>query len=259
MTRCLIGHTGFVGGNLARAHAFDEHYNSKNFREMTGKRFDLVVCAGVSAVKWLANREPERDWAGIAALLEVLETVQAERFVLISTVDVLPAPLAADEATAIDPEGGQPYGRHRFAIERFVAERWADHLILRLPGMFGPGLRKNALYDLLHDNQVENIDPDGVFQFYDVRWTWADAERARARGLRLLHLATAPLRLGDLAERHYGRALPPRPGPHARYDLRSRHAAAWGRDDGYLYGAAQVEAALADWLASERSATRGEA
>lgn len=255
---CLIGHTGFVGSNLLAAHAFGATFNSKNFRDMAGRRFDTVVCAGVSAVKWQANREPEQDWRAISELVDVLATVDAERFVLVSTVDVYPQPVAVNESSLVDFAGGQPYGRHRWQLEQFVAERWPKHLILRLPGMFGPGLKKNALFDLLNDRLIEQIDPQARFQFYDVRRTWTDIQHALLHGIRLLNVATEPVAMGDLAEQFFGRPLSERPGAHALYDFRSIHAGLWHGGDGYLYDREAVLADLSHWLDTERrQAARG--
>ena len=113
MTHCLIGHTGFVGGNLSRQHPFGATFNSANFREMEGGEFDLCVCCGISAVKWLANREPKKDLEAIRALQEVLDTVTAARFVLISTVDVYPLTEGVDEAYDCTGRPNHAYGRHQ--------------------------------------------------------------------------------------------------------------------------------------------------
>jgi hypothetical protein len=59
MSSALIGHTGFVGGNLRRQGSYDELYNSKNIESIAERSFDLVVSAGAPAAKWIANREPE--------------------------------------------------------------------------------------------------------------------------------------------------------------------------------------------------------
>src|SRR4051812_36910595 len=90
--RALIGHTGFVGSNLARAGHFTHCFNSANFRAMAGESYDEIVCCGISAAKWLANSDPQRDWTGIKDLLDVLAITRAHRFVLISTIDVYPDP-----------------------------------------------------------------------------------------------------------------------------------------------------------------------
>ena len=94
---CLIGYTGFVGGNLASQRNYDVLINSKNFHSMEGKTYDYVVCAGVPAVKWKANKEPEADLAHINELVDVLKTVKAKRFTLISTIDVYSVNKDVDE------------------------------------------------------------------------------------------------------------------------------------------------------------------
>jgi hypothetical protein len=53
----LIGHTGFVGSNLADQCNYSDCFNSKNISEMRGRSFDLVVCAGIQAKKWRVGSE----------------------------------------------------------------------------------------------------------------------------------------------------------------------------------------------------------
>jgi nucleoside-diphosphate-sugar epimerase len=229
--RCLIGHTGFVGGNLARQVGFDGFFNSKNIEAIAGTRWDLVVCAGAPAAKWIANREPEQDLATVRRLMAALDTARAASFVHISTVDVYPEPVGVDEDTAIPGESGQPYGRHRLMLERFVSERFGA-VVLRLPGLFGDGIRKNAIHDLLKDHEVEKIPAEGVYQFYPLDRLWADIELVRARGVRLVNLATEPVAIREVARRCFGKELT---GPGSpRYDMRTRHAVLWGRSGAYL-------------------------
>ncbi len=61
----LVGYTGFVGGTLHRARSFDVLINSKNADDLRGGDFDLVIHAGVPAVKWIANKDPAADRAAI--------------------------------------------------------------------------------------------------------------------------------------------------------------------------------------------------
>src|SRR5438045_4212543 len=110
----LIGHTGFVGSNLASQFSFDDYFRSTNVAEMAGRDYGLVVCAGIQAKKWWANQNPEADWFGIQTLLNVLSTVSARRFVLISTVDVYPQRSGVDEESLINPDNNHAYGKHRF-------------------------------------------------------------------------------------------------------------------------------------------------
>ncbi|WP_197426248.1 hypothetical protein [Erythrobacter sp. CCH5-A1] len=154
----LIGHTGFVGTALLRQTWFDARYNSANIAEITGARFGTLVCAAAPGSMLEANRAPERDKAAIDALIARLDKVEAERFVLVSSIAVL-----ADFAGG-DDEGTQrfqhdlAYGRHRRALEAFVEERFPGSLIVRLPALFGAGLRKNFLFDLL--NPVPSMLPE---------------------------------------------------------------------------------------------------
>jgi len=249
VTSVLVGHTGFVGGNLRRQVPFDVLVSSSNVDELRGRSFDLVACAGARAEKWKANRDPEGDLAGIERLLSVLREVRADRFVLVSTVDVFEVPAGVDESAPADAR--HPYGRHRRMLEELCEDRFGAQ-ILRLPGLFGPGLKKNAVYDLLHDNQVEKIHPDSTYQFYDVRELWTDAEKAGRAGIRLLHLATEPVAMGEIASRCFGRELRAPAGQPARYDVRSRHAESWGGRSGYLRSRDQVLRGLGRFVREEQ-------
>ena len=64
MTDALVGHTGFVGGNLNTQHVFEAKYNSKNIQDIAGMSFDTLVFAGARAEKWWANANAEADRAG---------------------------------------------------------------------------------------------------------------------------------------------------------------------------------------------------
>jgi nucleoside-diphosphate-sugar epimerase len=249
VTSALIGHTGFVGSNLRQMVPFDVLANSSNVDELRGRSFALVVCAGARAEKWKANRDPAADLAGIERLSSVLREVRAERFVLVSTVDVFEAAALVDESAPADAL--HAYGRHRRMLEELCEDRFGAQ-VLRLPGLFGPGLKKNAVYDLLHDNQVEKIHPASTYQFYDVRALWDDAEKAHRAGIRLLHLSTEPLSMGEIAARCFGRELSTSAGAPARYDLRSRHAELWGGRGGYLRSREEILRGLERFVREER-------
>jgi nucleoside-diphosphate-sugar epimerase len=199
--RALIGHTGFVGSNLSRQCHFDDHYRSTNIDDMRGRDYDLIVCAGAPAAKWKANQDPDADRACIRRLREALQVTTAGEFVLISTIDVYGCTEGADEDTP--PARATPYGQHRLELEQFVAERFPSRIV-RLPALFGPGLKKNAIYDLLHGNQVEKIDSRAMFQFYDIRRLGLDIETARHADLSLVHFATEPTAIAEVASAAFG-------------------------------------------------------
>lgn len=254
MAKALIGHTGFVGGNLLRQTAFDDSYNSSNIEAIAGRQYDLIVCAGAPGAKWQANQEPERDRASIERLMRALAGASAARFVLVSTVDAYPEPIGVDEDTAIDDSQCSPYGRNRLLLERFVEDRFAA-TIVRLPGLFGPGLKKNVVYDLLHGHRLEAICPDSVFQFYPLVRLWADIETAREGGVVLVNFATEPTSVRTVAREGFGRDFEnPRTLEPARYDMRTKHGRLFGRRGPYILDAPDVLRHLRDYVESGRRA-----
>lgn len=146
----LIGHTGFVGGALLRQTGFDACYNSATIAAIAGEAFGTLVCAAAPGSMLEANRAPDRDKAQIDALIARLDKVEAERFVLISSIAVLADFAGGDDEGTTAFQHELAYGRHRRALEAFVEQRFPDHLIVRLPALFGAGLRKNFLFDLMN-------------------------------------------------------------------------------------------------------------
>lgn len=249
----LIGHTGFVGSNLAAQADYAHCFNSKNIADIAGGSFDTVVCAGVQAVKYWANQHPDEDWAGIEKLLEPLRTVRAKRFILISTVDVYPKPLLVNEDD-VPPMENHAYGRHRLQVEQFVSERFPVHHIMRLPGLFGPGLKKNVIFDLMNDNALENIQTASAFQYYNLAHLTDDLVKLIDAGIALLNVATEPVSTQAIIDRCTpGKAVGAKAGAPGRYDFRSKHSARWGRDDGYLYGGEQVLGEIAAFMSQSQA------
>lgn len=231
----LIGYTGFVGSNLLSQSNFDVCFNTTNTDEMRSKSFDTVFCAGVSGTKWLANKNPEEDWRKIGCLLENLRTVQARRFVLISTVDVYAPPLQVTESSPLHPDVLQPYGKHRYQVEEFARSQFPNLHIIRLPGIYGRGLKKNQIYDLLHDNCLEQLHPDGVYQYYSLSRLSRDIDIAVQHDLRVLNIAVPPVSLREIAWEVFNRPLDNCPeSPPVSYDMRTQYAALFGENGGYI-------------------------
>jgi nucleoside-diphosphate-sugar epimerase len=196
----LIGFSGFVGSTLLKQQNFKELYRSTNITDIQDKSFDTVVCAGAPAVKWLANKHPEKDKQSIQDLISHLSTIKCEQFILISTVDVFQNPNQATESTAVDTSGLHSYGLHRYELEEFVKANFYNYLIVRLPGLVGPGLKKNVIYDFLNNNNLEAIDSGGIFQFYPMVNLWSDIQVAIQNNCNLLHLTAEPLSVSEIAK-----------------------------------------------------------
>lgn len=147
---CLLGATGFVGSALLRQTGFDACFNSRNIGELAGRSFSHVVCAAAPGSMLKANTAPERDRALMHGLMERLSTIKASRFTLISSIAVLSDFAGQHVEDTQDFQEELAYGRHRRELEAFVEDRFDDSLIVRLPALFGKGLRKNFIFDLLN-------------------------------------------------------------------------------------------------------------
>lgn len=312
----LIGSTGFVGGHLARQHGFGAGFNSRTIGEARGRAFDTVVCAAAPGSMLEANRFPDRDAARIAALIDSLGTIEARRMVLVSTIAVLADFQAEDEGTGAFQEA-TPYGVNRRALEVACAERFERCLVVRLPALFGAGLKKNFLFDILNpmpsllgeeplatlrdalpadlagrldglyardealglwaidrdaldasgrradfDAAVTALgrsatgftNPASRFQYYDMTRLWADIGLGLDAGLEVLHLSPEPVAAGRVFEAVTGRPMPDAGARLHREDMRTRHAALWGREGGYNAGADEVLARVKAFCAAERGA-----
>ena len=149
MKHTLVGYTGFVVGNLAAAHPFDWLYNSKNIRDSFGADNGLVIYSGMASEKYLANADPAADLAKAEEAMDNIRRMRPEQLVLISTVDVYPDPECVYEDTPAGGEDGPAYGANRLQLEHWVRAEYPQALIVSLPGLFGKGLKKNFIYDML--------------------------------------------------------------------------------------------------------------
>lgn len=244
MINALIGYTGFVGGNIRRksGDTFTDVYNSSNIADIRGKEYDLVVSAGMPAEVWKANQEPEQDWARIQGLLDNLAQVKAKQFVLISTVDVYKQPVGVDENTPIEPETTLPYGKHRFYAEQAIRKQFINHLVIRLPGLFGVGIKKNFIFDLLKGNDPSQFThQDSIFQFYDLSRAWDDIQTGLCENLRLVNFATEPISAKEIASEVFGLDFHSTTDKLSRvYDMRTVHAEKFGGHGKYFYSKAET-------------------
>ena len=148
MRAALVGYTGFVGGKIAASCEFDGLYNSKNISNSFGEKYDLLVYAGVRAEKFLANRNPQGDRAMIMQAFENIKRIDPKKVVLISTIDVYRDTSDKDETSRMLIDNLQPYGKNRLELESLVHEHF-DSLVVRLPALFGKGIKKNFIFDAL--------------------------------------------------------------------------------------------------------------
>lgn len=172
----VLGGTGFVGSAIA-AEAQRRGWRtwavgSRDVATIELGEYDVVINADGNSRKYLAAEQPMEDFdRSVRTVATSLHTIRCRHYILISSSEVYPFPEDPSrnaEDAPIDPSRLSPYGVHKFLAEILVqrfAPRWG---ILRLSGLVGPRLKKNAIFDLLTGAPL-HVHPDSAFQFLDTR------------------------------------------------------------------------------------------
>jgi len=168
----LLGHRGFVGSAIAKylekkGENFDG-IDRKNYKNFVGKECDIFINAGGSSKKRLAEQEPKKDFElNVVSALNTVFDFKFKKYILISSVDVyndVANPKNNKETAEIDPSKLSNYGLSKWLCEQIVKKYCKNWLILRLGGMVGEGLKKNAIYDLLNTKSLY-ISPNSELQY----------------------------------------------------------------------------------------------
>lgn len=260
--QAIIGYTGFVGSTYLSQTEHDEFllFNRSNAGIVEDPWVDHLLCAGIDARKWLANKEPVADLAAIEALFAWIGRIRTPRATLISTVDVYGDPRALTESD--DPNPSHAYGANRLRAEALFSQVGDAQRILRLPALFGRGLRKNALKDLLSENgddrpNVRKIHPGGSFQWYDMSRLSADVARSWLFDAPVSNMATAPITMREIvdtffpdARDHVGADIPPS-AVAPRYEINTSHGANFG-GEAWIEPPQETRRRLADFIVDEQ-------
>lgn len=148
--KMLVGYSGFVGSNLKAQHDFDLLINSRNIETAFLQSPELLIYSGVPSQMFIANSDPEKDKQITDNAFENIVKINAKYNVLISTVAVYDKTDGVCEDSVIDTAALTPYGKNRLALERKLEEYTDDHLIIRLPAIYGENLKKNFIYDFIN-------------------------------------------------------------------------------------------------------------
>jgi nucleoside-diphosphate-sugar epimerase len=225
----VVGGTGFVGSAYVRLFARlglpHRVIGRTDWDAVRGTRCDVLVNAGGNSKKFLAAREPLVDFdLSVRSVLETIDAVDCGTYVMLSSGDVYPdqaTPALTHEDQTIDPALVSRYGQHKLLAEQLVRGGGRDWLILRMGGFVGPGLKKNAIFDMLADAPVW-LAPESELQFVSTdraaEIVWDLVEQGIRR--QVINLgATGLVHLGTL-HRELGSRSPFQPqAPVVRYDL----------------------------------------
>lgn len=251
MKSILIGATGFVGGVLQRYIDFDALASSKNISDFAGEQFDFAIVAAGDARKWYANQNPERDAGHIDRLIEDIKPIQVRHLLQFSTVDVYAT--SGDESSLTGAEAKHAYGANRLRLENGLRDLYENTQIVRLPGLFGPGLKKNLIFDTIQDRELSGFHPDSTFQWFDMTEIGRVVNLVRESGLNTLNLAIEPTTVREVLEAlgHPTSGLSIAAN-RVEYDVRTANASLFGHRGPYCYEKTETLERIARFFASEK-------
>ncbi|MFH0880053.1 MAG: NAD-dependent epimerase/dehydratase family protein [Lentisphaerota bacterium] len=144
----------------------------EQYDDHVGMSCDLLINANGNSRKYFSLQYPLKDFdLSVASTARSLFDFNYSCYAYLSSVDVYPCvsdPAQNSEDARIDERQLSHYGFHKFMAEELVRHYAPSWLILRLGGLIGPRLRKNAIYDMLHHLPLR-VHPDSAYQYLDTR------------------------------------------------------------------------------------------
>jgi nucleoside-diphosphate-sugar epimerase len=204
--KILIGNTGLVGKTIQKYENFDYYFNSSNINdfENIASDEDELFLSCLPATKWLVNKNLSNDMDNMYNIIKPISTKSYSKVVLISTIDVYnDSPIGVDE-TYSPNISKLSYGNNRYIFELMVREyvKTYDLKIFRLSALFNNLIKKNVLYDLIHNNNVNQINQNSIFQWYNIDNLISDIHKFSNEypNETIFNLFTEPIHTSDIVE-----------------------------------------------------------
>lgn len=168
----VIGGNGFVGSGFVR-HLHSQGIavtvvDRTNYDQLIGAECDILINANGNSKKFLAKDDPKAEFqASVVSVRNSLVDFKFKKYVFLSTSDVYPdcsKPELTREDISLNVAEQSPYGFHKHLAELCVQHCAKDWLIIRQGGFVGQGMKKNAVFDVLHGEKLW-VHPDSRFQF----------------------------------------------------------------------------------------------
>ena len=152
----LIGGTGLVGSGFLRY--FKEKkipfklITSKNKKKFFNKKCNLLIDCNGNGSKRAGIKDPFFDFnASVLTVVENLIKIKYKKYIYISTSQVyenLSNKIFTKEDFLINFKKINNYGFNKYIAEMYVKKYVSNYLIIRLPYVIGPGLKRNPFYDI---------------------------------------------------------------------------------------------------------------
>jgi len=225
----ILGGNGLVGSGFARyCQAVGRPYviiDRQNYASYVGRSCEIFINANGNSRKNLAVQQPIVEFdASVRSVRASLIDFRFKHYLHISSCDVYPdcsSPETTRESQIPDPARQSPYGFHKYLAEQCVRHAASDWVIFRCGGFVGPGLKKNAIFDILRGGPLY-LDPASELQFLHTdnaaKIAFQLLDRGAAREVFNL-CGSGVIQLSEAAELT-GKPVPVQPGsPKVRYEI----------------------------------------
>ena len=159
-TVALLGHRGFVGSALFEALNQANYHvtgvSRDTHEEHRNGHYDLLINSAMPSQRFWALNNPLEDFEETAGLTaDLIYNWDWGKFVQISTVSA---------RCQLD----HPYGLNKSCAETLVLNQSASNLVIRLGGLYGRGLDKGTVFDVMSGNRLF-VHGDSKYNFIDVQ------------------------------------------------------------------------------------------
>ena len=195
--KVLVGYSGLIGKNLSDSADFDFKFNSSNidsYEEVIPDGCDLYLSC-LPATMWTVNSNLPADLKNVLSIIKTIKTKKYRNIFLFSTIAVYcDSPESSDE-TFLPRFDKAIYGSHRYLFEMLVKDflEYENLKVFRLPALFGKHLKKNVFFDLMNNNQIDQINTASVYQWYNLDNLWEDVERSKDIDGTIINLFSEPV------------------------------------------------------------------
>jgi len=167
----IVGAEGFLGRTLVKV---SEDFNLKitkitrqNFDDYKKCKFDILINTAMPSKKYWASKNPYLDFQqSVGLTAELVFNWNFDKLIHISTISVK------------EIENKHPYGINKKAAE--IIAFHTKSLIVRLGTLYGKGLQKGPLYDLLNSKKLY-VDLKSEYNYISTdfvsRWIYSNIDR----------------------------------------------------------------------------------
>ncbi len=197
----IIGGSGFIGSNFTRIFPSTVDITREFLSSNQKIELEQLVIAAPGAKKYEINLDPNSDRDNIRRITDSIGSrIIFNELVLFSTVDVYCDSTGVDETSKVRKD--LSYGGNRAFFESELEIICSNLRIRRLAGLFGKGLRKNLLFDLINNrfDQIDNYSPNSTFQYMNIDQAIEFSLSREYSRHKIMNVVSEPVKVSEITE-----------------------------------------------------------